>query len=62
MLVSGLRKLCSVLLGMVLGEMEPPSFVQQEIPSPHVQKGSGGGELDLSISISYVTKCIVILV
>lgn len=45
MLVGGLRKLFSVLLGTALGEMEPP---------PHAQEGSGGGEPDLGISIPYI--------
>lgn len=37
MLTNGLRKLCSVLLGTVLGVTTPPSFTQQRVPLARTQ-------------------------
>lgn len=42
------------------GGTKPPSFTQQCVPLARAQ-GDGGGEPDLSISISHAIQCIVIL-
>lgn len=60
MLTNGLQKLCSVLLGTVLGVTTPPASPSNVYPW-HARRGSGGGEPDLSISISHTIQCIVTL-
>lgn len=60
MLASGLQKLWSVLLGVVLKEMKPPTL-PSKVYTQHVCRRSGGGEPDLGVSISCVMKYIIIL-